>query len=386
MRSSFGTYNRSPRRRPHGQQSTTNVATTYTAQTFEDARKTAVGILEGLSFVKVVSVQQSGKGIYYGEAIEMRNDRPKLVFFDKLGRSRNLLQVGPIHVAQAPMGYEHASSVPTVGDILLGSLVPNTRKSHLELVLRGWTSDAKPLFELLRILRYGTRNSEFEVRQLLVQNTCNLMRCPADIKKCRDDIYMTARIILWGSVRPLQILACLKYPEEYALIEKATDIEIEQSKQILLSNDPITFLDLLTTKFQDSSIAEKFQKGLTILEQKQVALRNYMTPMEAMNQAFYSKPCTEPVLFQSVAFEGRSSTPTINLEESSYVPESPKYVPESPRYVPESPKYVPESPRYVPESPRYIPANNLDYVPTSPTQSKTLADYITSLQNPAMNK
>jgi hypothetical protein len=249
------------------------------APSFQEARKALVGILENLSFVKVVSVQPGkpaaglSSGLagtpYNGEAVELTfreaKDRPKLVFFDKFGRTRNLLKVGPITLAQAPLGPDHPSAVPTVGEVLVGSLVPNTRKSHLDHVLRGWSSDAKPLWELLRILRFGTKASEFEVRSILTQACSNLMQSPPNIKAVRDDIYMCARVILWGSVRPLQVLASLQNPG--AVLEKpANDAELEAAKTLRISSTAIDFMDALTMKLNDASLSEALGNGLTLPE------------------------------------------------------------------------------------------------------------------------
>lgn len=35
-------------------------------------------------------------------------------------------------LVQAPLGLDHPSSVPTIGELLVGTAVQNTRKSHLE--------------------------------------------------------------------------------------------------------------------------------------------------------------------------------------------------------------------------------------------------------------
>lgn len=98
-----------------------------------------------------------------GEALEVPmghghgKENPKTVFFDKFGRCKGPLKMGPITLVQAPLGPDHPSSIPSVGELLIGSAVPNTRKSHLQYVLRGWCSSAQPLWELLRMIKYGTR-------------------------------------------------------------------------------------------------------------------------------------------------------------------------------------------------------------------------------------
>ena len=87
-----------------------------------------------------------------GEAVECpigHHDRgrenPKTCFFDKFSRFKGPLQFGPLTIVQAPLGPDHATSVPGVGEMLVGTPIANARKSHLKYVLRGWCSNAKPL-------------------------------------------------------------------------------------------------------------------------------------------------------------------------------------------------------------------------------------------------
>jgi hypothetical protein len=259
--------------RPHGNISGhhSNASSIHASITFTNARQSLVQTLENLSFVKVVTIQNSSAG-YTGEAVEVHfrdaRDKPKLVFFDKFGRSRSSLTIGPIKVSQAPLGLDHPSAIPTVGEILVGSLVPNARKSHLDHVLRGWSSDATPLKELLRLLKFGTKHSEFEVRQILLQPAALLSRSPISIKKSRDDIYMTARIILWSSLRPLQILASIE--EKWPLKSKASPEDIEMATNIKISCKAVEFIEALVIKFNDSKLSEDFFKDLEVPEVPEV--------------------------------------------------------------------------------------------------------------------
>ena len=101
-------------------------------------------------------------------------EKPKLVFVDKFGRCKGPLKIGPITLVQCPLGPEHPTSTPSVGDLLVGTAVPNVRKSHLGFVLRGWASNALPLWELFRMVRFGTRANEIKTRELLLQLPCTL--------------------------------------------------------------------------------------------------------------------------------------------------------------------------------------------------------------------
>ena len=89
-------------------------------------------------FVRVIDVRPNAAH-YMGEALEVPmghqdKDHPKTktVFFDKFGRFKGPFKLGPITLVQAPLGADHPTSVPSVGELLIGSAVPNTRKSHLQ--------------------------------------------------------------------------------------------------------------------------------------------------------------------------------------------------------------------------------------------------------------
>ena len=228
-------------------------------QTFEDARKTLVDLLTNLSFVKVVSVQKGPTGIYTGEASNLF--KKELVFFDKFGRSRTHLTVGPITLVQAALGFDHPSSIPSVGEILVGTSVPNTRKSHLSGVLRGWSSDAKPLCELLRILQYGTKKSEFDNRSLLLQQAAIV----GGLRTYRDEIYMLARLVLWKNVRPLQVLYSVQDPS-VSLQVPATEIELLATKSTFISVPARTFVEIVSVKLSCPDILDQFLEGLKLPE------------------------------------------------------------------------------------------------------------------------
>lgn len=302
------------------------------ATTFADCREALVGTIEGLSFVRVVCTQTTPAG-YTGEAIEIlfreSREKPKLIFFDKFGRNRAQLSLGPIQIVQAPMGLDHPSALPTVGEILVGSLVPNTRKSHLEFVLRGWSSDAKPLQELLRLLKFGTRYHELEVRSTLIQSACLLMQCPESLRKSRDDIYMTARVILWGNLRPLQVLASIQN-DEYTLKKPSTAEEIEMAKNIRLSLSAIEFIDALLVKWPDVLLSEKFLDGLEHRPKPA-----WQVPAQAVEPAWksYTPFQTDFVPTLKQAFQTEAPKP-----EAPKSPKSPAYVPQSPTYMPSSPE------------------------------------------------
>ena len=281
--------------RPHGAANTrTEDRIVKQAPCFPDARRALVDVLESFCFVKVVSVTGSGSGSYHGEAVETSfrdaREKPKLLFFDKFGRTKGLMRIGPIQVAQAPLGPDHASSVPSPGDFLFGSAVPNTRKGPQDHVLRGWSSDAKPMWELLRILKFGTRSTEFECRSLLVQPCSSLLQASGLHKSVRDDIYMTARVILWKSLRPLQVLASLQShgPNKFELLEAASDAEKLQARGIKLSSTATDFIDAITLKFNDSNISETFMTGFKPCEPEEYDPEKQSSAYGSANSSDYA--------------------------------------------------------------------------------------------------
>jgi len=416
----------------HGYQNyaeTPHIEKVKASNVIDSARASLIQVLENLNFVKVVSIQTSAKGIFYGEAVEhtvnkhaTKFNKPKLVFFDKTGRLRQPLKIGPMTLVQAPMGYDHEISIPCVGDLLIGSFVPNSRKSHLDTVLRGWSSEAKPLWELLRILKFGTKMSEFELRTVLIQTCCTLLQCPASLKGARDDIYTVARIVLFSNTRGLQVLASIQTPSTYTLKVQATEIEVTQAGRLSISSSAVDFIDSLTAKLGSPEISELFLQGLNVQEPllpAPILTYNYAAP-----QAYgYGLPMYNP---STALVQQRSITPPLNFyagpyaQENSQVqkasapefencntngskverheaqqckednretlhgsvskpqkdlhsegpksptPKSPEYYPTSPVYCPQSPEYYPTSPVYCPTSPVYFSTNS---VPSSPTQS-----------------
>lgn len=300
------------------------------SKVYDSARKSLDELLSNVTFLKVICIQKE-KNSYTGEAVEIVNGQNKrTAFFDKFGRSRSFLTVGPITLTQAALGYEHPASLPSVGEILVGTLVENTRKSHLKFVLRGWSSDAKPLQELQRIIKYGTKRTEFELRDLLSQPAGLISKTNHVMYK--DEIYMLARIVLFGNLRPLQILASLQI-QGTSLKRDASEIEIAAAKNIKISMSACEFIEFITVKLNAQSIQEDFVEGL-----------NWPLP----------PPPSEPLVRQISLYD----------PEATFVmpPQSPEYHPEptSPVYQPTSPNYQPTSPMYQPTSPTYKPQDFSD--------------------------
>lgn len=304
------------------------------SKTFEDARKSLSDLLGNLSFVKVVALQKSPTGAYSGEAVDLF--KKDMVFFDKFGRSRSYLTVGPITLVQAAMGFDHPSSIPSVGEILVGTSVPNTRKSHLTAVLRGWSSDAKPLHELLRMVRFGTKKSEFENRSLLIQQAGIL----PGLQIYRDEIYMLARIVLWKNLRPVQVLAQVQDPG-YSLKDPASEIEINAAKSLYLSNKAKLYVELVSVKLSCPEILETFLEGFKDITAPPPPVTAPVTAQVYGREVYpFRAPCAH-------TFDGDTCTSCSFVKFRPVSPsEPPAYNPTSPRetYNPTSP--LPASPTY----------------------------------------
>ena len=340
---------------------------TIAANTNKGARTALEEMLSALTFLKVISVNRVGTG-FNGEAVEIVNGQQKrMAFFDKLTRARSFLTVGPITLTQAPMGYDHPSSVPTVGEILVGVLVVNTRKSfHLTHVLRGWSTDAKPLQELHRMLKFGTKRSEFQVRELLLQPAGMLSRSPDTIRMYRDDIYMISRIILWGNLRPLQVWANVEDQEMFKLDKEPTEAELLAASNLRISMSALDFIANLAIKLGSDNLIDAFKEGLTIVEkpakvQKPMVVTNHHSVISARQAMHPSSPTYANIL-------------NINVEKTSYVA---SYLPTSPCYAPKSPSYAPSSPSYAPRTPEFgeTAQTSVACNPTSPVYNPTSPVY-----------
>lgn len=308
---------------------------------FEDARKSLDELLSNLTFLKVVAVQKNN-GSFTGEAVELGNSK-RMAFFDKFGRARSFLSVGPLTLTQAPLGFDHATAVPGVGDIIVGVLVQNVRKSHLSHVLRGWSSDAKPLFELARMVRFGTKKSEFENRTLLLQPAGLLPLCA----KYRDEIYCVARIVLWRNLRPLQVLASIQNADEFKLKEPASDAETTGARALKISVYASEFVELVAVKLASPDIIDVFADGFVPQEKKPPAPIERPVPQQSPNASLYPPAYNTaggPSYYPFSAYSAPLATPALTTATGvTYAPRSP----EAPYVNPTSPvPYCPTSPTY----------------------------------------
>ena len=89
---------------------------------------------------------------------------------------------------------------------------------------------------------------------------------------------MVGRMILYGNVRPLQVLASTQTACE--LKEKATEVELEAAKNIQISCSAADFMDECTLKLNCPELQEAFLKGVEFAD----------TPMEEVKETGYTDP------------------------------------------------------------------------------------------------
>lgn len=302
---------------------------------FDVARTNLCELLTNLSFVKVVAIQKNGTA-YTGEAVELFPPK-RLAFFDKFGRTRGFLSVGPMTLTQAPMGFDHPSSVPSVGEVLVGTLVPNARKSHLSMVLRGWSSDAKCLSELYRLVKFGTKKSELENRSLLLQPAGFL----PEFRPYKHEVYMVARMILWSNLRPLQVLA-----SKQGLVLKKPATEAELDVETYISIPALQFAQLVSIKLEDPEVLETFMEAFEHVP----TVPPPANPYESFAKVYSPKsPEYLPEGYGATA----TATSATSAGSSPYNPTSPVYAPYSPSNSPSNSPSKPANLTSPPSSPKY---------------------------------
>jgi len=300
---------------------------------FDATRKKLVEALQQLSFVKICvvtfpeSTVRSGTH-FQGEAIEVFPGRaqghPRTCFFSRFGRGFGSSQIlGSFSLIDCPFDVSHSTAIPQIGDILIGSLSP-AKKGKIPFELRGWSNNAKPLLELARILQYGTRMGEAELKNLLKQPASlsanmylRLNSAMPEAQKtaaqksvdAQDDLWCLARMVCFG--------------------------KLDEDKTLKISKPYVEMVDGLVIKYGDEEMLEAWSKirpqeytpevpAYGMYGQAYAPVYSY-TPTE-----YTSNYAPAP---NSFAPPAKSSTPPY----SSSPPASPKYIPSSPTYAPSSP-------------------------------------------------
>jgi hypothetical protein len=364
-------------------------------KTYGVARQKLNGILKEFALCKVSEIikveSKDGKPSYYhGTAITQSNSRfhsnPEKVFFDKGGRLRNQsnMEIGPCKLIDAAWGRDHFSSMPQVGDILIGVLEPNTRQgksARLPNVLRSWSRHGKIIMELSRIVEFGTSMSEFETRKILKQAECSFASHQMGgsiLDTSSDDFWMLARLILWGNMRAFTVLHFCQTTQKCK--DEPSGLEMEAAKDIKISLSAYEFITSISFRLEDPEILNDFLSSFVHEEKKGTPPYNAPPQNEYCPASSYAygvntvanhaansvgNPFGNPAAAENSVqppFYGaqplQHSQPTYALP--TYAPSSPAYAPSSPAYAPSSPVYAPSSPAPgtpVPSSPPYVPSS-----------------------------
>lgn len=252
-------------------------------KTYPAARRKLNEILKAFSFVKVSEVTQvparDGKPeFFHCMGSTLSNSRydtsSERAFMDKGGRLRYnaTFDIGPCKLLDAAWGRDHYSAIPQIGDILIGVLEPNTRKSGRQAgkVLRSWSRHGKIIMELSRMVEFGTSMSEFETRTILLQAECAMAEHAAaasalgavpygitSAQSSADDFWMLARMILWGNLRPLAVMHAVQSPSTKCK-EIPTAAELAANAETKISCTAYEFVSGLAFKLEDPDLLKDF--------------------------------------------------------------------------------------------------------------------------------
>jgi hypothetical protein len=381
---------------------------------FEITRRKLVETLSQLTFMRVTMINFPPSALrtgthFQGEAEEVfpgRNQqkRSRTAFFSRYARSQGLNILGTFQLVDAPVGVGHSSSIPQIGDILVGSIT-ETKKGKIPFELRGWSNNAKPLLELYRISQYGTRMSEKELMNLLKQPGSAaakiFLRLHANLGvaekqlaeksvQAQDDLWCLARIVCFGRLEEDTSLKTskdfveivdnltMKYGDE-ELLEAWTKVRPQQyNPEENFVQQPVNF-----SYAQQLPPSVLYYQQQQSLQQPQPSWGNgSWNPSQVVQQAREAlmKATTNDVTMDTAKYMPSSpkynpTTPEYMPSSPKYMPSSPKYMPSSPKYVPSSPKYNPTTPEYMPSSPKYVPSSP-KYVPSSPKYNPTSPNYV----------
>jgi hypothetical protein len=132
--------------------------------------------------------------------------------------------------------------------------------------------NGKVMLDLFRMVQYGTKMSDLEIRPMFRQGAGAVAQKMMDASKdslpfeqkvsmCKcvkavDDIYIVAKMILWGNMRLLTVLHCLQ--TDSTLNQTATDAEIDAASDLKLSANALEFVQGISQKLNDDSIMKYF--------------------------------------------------------------------------------------------------------------------------------
>jgi len=348
------------------------------APSFRAALENLATQLEDLCFVRVtaVTLHETPRGaevdLYYvGQGVVLGGAHARaLVFFD-MKRRADAARLGGAHIADAPLGKSHATSVPQAGWVIAGSLAANSKANAAEkFVLSQWfleancTDRVSPLRELHQLIMRGTLRGALALRASLTQPRAAFARSRADVgaaltdrqrarlerdASARDDVWALFRLVVQGNVRVFAV----KHAAEAnaALLQPATAGETADAASLSLSCKALDFVQGVAMELSDASLLTAFSSLL-----EAVAPLSSMATLAPWPQT----PAQLAPHFPQWPVLAPHSPPPLDAA-THYCPTSPAYVPRSP-----SPAYVPHSPPLPTDPPLPLPTDPPLPLPTEP--------------------
>ena len=358
---------------------------------FTDSRRKLMDILQQLTFVRVAFVSfptdtyRTGTH-FQGEAMEIfpgrsHDHKPRTAFFSRYSRQtgQGFTLLGSFTVIDSAVGSHHASAIPQVGDILVGSMVPTT-KGKIGFELRGWCNNAKPLLELARIVQYGSKMPEQEIKRMLKQSASETANALLKLNKS-----------LTPQEKQHATLAAQSADDFWCLVRAVCFGQLEEDKTLKLSKPFPEMIDSLALRFGDEELLEAWSAVRPADPEPPAApsassysLGSYAAAQAYVNQVSAQQQAQQPKITWGFVpptsggvTSGASATAVLSAAVE-YTPSSPVYQPTTPpdegyvqrttppdegyvqRTTPPDSGYAPATPpdaTYVPSSPQYAPSS-----------------------------
>lgn len=341
---------------------------------FEVTRRKLVETLNQFTFMRVTVVTFPPCALrtgthFQGEAVEVFPGKharasPRTAFFSRFARGQGFSVLGVLQLVDAPMGLSHATAIPQIGDILIGSLVDAKKGAKIPWELRGWSNNAKPLLELARIVQFGSRMSEKEIANLLRQpgsaaasfflrlNPTLSPTAPDRVSaeksvQAVDDVWALARIVCFG-----------KLDEDTSLKTSFNFVEVVDTLAMKFGDESLmdAWAGVRPVQYNPSAeFAAPPSSSSVYAASPWTAQAAWPAPQPAWSPPAWAQPKqastsvpvwaapqTSGVVYQWTAAPSTSANPT--SPATGFVPSSPVVGPTSPVYAPTSPAYMPTSP------------------------------------------
>jgi hypothetical protein len=343
--------------------------------TFSSARRNLFDILSQYTIGRVFEINDmppaGGRPAYFHGKIVIGDKNPEYLYFDKAGRQKGMITIGPARLIDCALGKNHKTAIPQINDILVGVKVENTnekRNKSNPFIFRSWSANGKIIMELKRMVEFGTRMNITEIRSIFRQSSGATAQKIMDAEKNRDsipsailmemilsakavdDMYLLVRVVLWGDLRILSILHSLQTSSK--LKRSETTAESNAALDLKISSSAFEFVNSISQKLLDDTIMSHFTDLFEEFES---------------GQASRVIPEWKGTISSFVPLNETCTSGTQNQNRADYTT-SPVYAPSSPVYAPSSPVYAPSSPVNAPSSPVNAPSSPVN-APSSPEKA-----------------